>query len=85
MCIKHPVNNPIKNEIPDNLPDLVVNAVKYKLSGPGLNARRKLDKIKDNNIGININKLKQYKFNYFCVIVFANNLIQLCYLKIITN
>lgn len=75
MCIKHPVNNPIKNEIPDNLPDLVVNAVKYKLSGPGLNARRKLDKIKDNNIGININKLKQYKFNYFCIIVFANNLI----------
>ena len=50
-------------------------AVKYKLSGPGLNTRRKLDKTKDNNMGININKLKQYKFNYFCIIVFANNLI----------
>ena len=39
-----------KKDIPESLPDLVVKAVKYKLSGPGLNARRKLDKMKDNNI-----------------------------------
>ena len=50
VCIKHPIINPIKNEIPEYLPDLVVKAVKYKLSGPGLNARRKLDKIKESNI-----------------------------------
>ncbi len=50
VCIKHPIINPIKNDIPEYLPDLVVKAVKYILSGPGLNARRKLDKIKDSNI-----------------------------------
>ena len=78
VCIRHPISKPIKNDIPENLPDLVVKAVKYKLSGPGLKARRKLDKIKDNNIGVEFNKLRQYKFNYFCIKVFANNLIQLC-------
>ena len=74
VCIKHPISKPIKNDTPESFPDFVVKAVKYKLSGPGLNAKRKLDKIKDNNIRININKLKQYKFNYFCIMVFVNNL-----------
>lgn len=50
VCIKHPISKPNKKDIPESLPDLVVKAVKYKLSGPGLNARRKLDKMKDNNI-----------------------------------
>ena len=50
VCIKHPISKPNKKDIPESLPDLVVKAVKYKLSGPGLNARRKLDKMKDDNI-----------------------------------
>lgn len=49
-----PASNPIKNENPAIFPDLEVIAVKYKLSGPGLNAKRKQEKINEINIRANI-------------------------------
>ena len=49
-----PASNPIKNENPAIFPDLEVIAVKYKLSGPGLNAKRKQEKINEINIRVNI-------------------------------
>ena len=49
-----PASSPIKNENPAILPDLEVIAIKYKLSGPGLSAKRKQEKINEINISANI-------------------------------
>ena len=49
-----PASSPIKNENPAILPDLEVIAIKYKLSGPGLSAKRKQEKINEINIRVNI-------------------------------
>ena len=49
-----PASSPDKNENPAILPDLEVIAVKYKLSGPGLSAKRKQEKINEINIRVNI-------------------------------
>ena len=49
-----PASSPDKNENPALLPDLEVIAVKYKLSGPGLSAKRKQEKINEINISANI-------------------------------
>ena len=57
VWIKQPISKPIKNAIPYNFPDFDVMAVKYRLSGPGLIARRKLDNAKENNIMIKRNWL----------------------------
>tara|TARA_B100000925_G_C21912407_1_gene432126 strand:+ start:721 stop:993 length:273 start_codon:yes stop_codon:yes gene_type:complete len=49
-----PASSPVKNENPEILPDLEVIAVKYILSGPGLSANRKHEKINEINIRANI-------------------------------
>ena len=49
-----PASSPIKNENPAIFPDLEVIAIKYKLSGPGLSAKRKQEKINEINIRVNI-------------------------------
>ena len=49
-----PASSPIKNENPAIFPDLEVIAIRYKLSGPGLNAKRKQEKINEINFRANI-------------------------------
>ena len=49
-----PASSPIKNENPEIFPDLEVIAVKYKLSGPGLSAKKRQEKINEINIRANI-------------------------------
>ena len=45
--MKQPIINPAKNENPVTFPNLEVSAAKYILSGPGLIANAKHEKIKE--------------------------------------